>query len=157
MSKKKSIWMCSLIFVLTFVCAVGCYAKEHPKEHPTENDKEAAITKVSLADAIEAYVQEQSNDEGYFVIADDQTGDQLELTLDKVHRSKLGKVGMNTYFACADFKATNGNMYDLDVFMIGESKDDLAFSSFLVHKVNGKERYTWYEEDGLWRTKAIEE
>ena len=46
-------------------------------------------------------------------------------------------------------------MYDLDVFMTGPDKDHLTFSKFMVHKEAGKERYTWYEQGGVWKTKTV--
>ena len=49
-----------------------------------------------------------------------------------------------------------GKVYDLDVFMKGPDKDHLVFSKFMVHKEAGKERYTWYEQDGVWKTKSVE-
>ena len=77
------------------------------------------------------------------------------MTLDKVHRDRLSKVGKDTYFACADFRTPEGKIYDLDVFMKGPDKDNLTFSEFMVHKEAGKERYTWYEQGGVWKKKPV--
>ena len=115
-----------------------------------------AVTKDNLANAIEDYVMEQAAlSEGYFVITDDVTGEDLKLTLDKVHRKRLARIDRDEYFACADFIATDGRVFDLDVFMKGADKDNLEFSQFMVHKVDGKERYTWLEDQGVWRRKFI--
>jgi len=75
--------------------------------------------------------------------------------IDKVHRARLSKVADDKYFACADFTTKDGKVYDLDVFMVGPDKDSLEFSEFSVHKEDGVERYTWYEEDGLWKKKDV--
>lgn len=135
---------------------------EHPGEHPTEHPEgkktAPSLTKDELADAIEAYVSEQSaKTDGYFIVEDDKTGDQLKLKLDKVHRKRLANVGKDKYFACADFTTDAGKVYDLDVFMTGTTKDNLTFSEFSVHKVAGKERYTWHEIGGVWTKKPIGE
>ncbi|MCK4958737.1 MAG: hypothetical protein KAT00_05045, partial [Planctomycetes bacterium] len=133
----------------------GCGDHEHPSEHP-EGGESAALTKDVLADAVEAYVEKTAAQQGgYFTVVDDKTGEQLKLTLDKVHRERLSRVGPELYFACADFKTPTGKVYDLDVFMEGTSVDNLTFSKFDVHKEEGKERYTWYEEGGVWKTKPV--
>ena len=150
------------VFVLVTLGVTGCNKLEHPTERPAEHPKgsvkKAALTKDELADAIEAYVNNESaSHEGYFVAFDEKVGKELKLTLDKVHRKRLSKVGEDLYFACADFKTPEGKSYDLDVFMRGTNKDNLIFSKFFIHKEAGKERYTWYEEAGIWKKKHIGE
>ncbi len=131
---------------------------EHPAEHPEGKETAPSLTKDQLADAIEAYVNEQSaKSDGYFIVEDDKTGEQLKLKLDKVHRKRLANVGKDKYFACADFTTDAEKVYDLDVFMTGTTKDNLTFSEFSVHKVAGKERYTWHENRGVWIKKPIGE
>jgi hypothetical protein len=135
-------------------------SQEHPEqgteEHP-EGGEQADLTVDQLADAIAAYVQEQSGDEGYMTVNDPVTEQDLELKLDKVHRERLSKVGPDTYFACADFVSRDGVTYDLDVFMKGTDPEALEFHDLTVHKVAGEPRYTWYEEDGTWKKKAMGE
>ena len=149
--------LCSLV-ALCSACGCGCNhkGKEHPVEHPAEHPKgrspKSSLTKEQLADAIEAYVaNESAKTKGLYTIKDDKTGDQLRMMLHKVHRERLSRVGKNTYFACADFKADNGKMYDIDFFMTGTTKENLNFSKFSIHKVNGKERYTWRKKGDLWK------
>jgi len=152
-SKKTIAAIVAILVLLVFIPGCG---KEHP-EHPEKQDAE--ITKDDIADAIEGYVDQQSDEKnGIFIVVDDVTGEKLELVLDKVHRDKLAKVGENTYFACADFTTSDGVVYDLDVFMTGPDADNMVFDEFSVHKVDGKERYTWNEEsDGIWVKEPIEE
>lgn len=146
----KTIVLCATI--LTGLLFVGCKNNEHPKE----TARGEQITKDELADAIESYVnKEASVHGGYFIAFDEKVGKELKLTLDKVHRKRLSKVSDDRYFACADFKTPEGKIYDLDVFMTGTNKDNLTFSKFMVHKEAGKERYTWYEKGGIWKTKPV--
>ena len=150
----KTTILCAII--LAGLSFVGCKKHEHPAEHPEETAQKEQITKDELADAIESYVQKQASEHGgYFIVFDDKTGKKLKLTLDKVHRKRLSRIDKDTYFACADFETPEGKMYDLDVFMTGPDKDHLTFSKFMVHKEAGKERYTWYEQDGVWKTKKV--
>ena len=144
------------VLMLLLMGSISCQNHEHPAEHPSESGKDAGVTKDQLADAIEAYVQkEAAAHEGYFPITDDKAGEHLHMTLVKVHRARLSKVGKDTYFACADFRTPEGKIYDLDVFMKGLDKDHLTFSEFMVHKEAGKERYTWYEQGGIWKRKPV--
>ena len=137
-------------------CPMMWHKETHFREGVKLKVQKTAITKDELADTIEAYVKKESElHGGYFVVFDEKAGKELKLTLDKVHRKRLSKVGRNRYFACADFKTPEGKMYDLDVFMTGPDKDHLTFSKFMVHKEAGKERYTWYEQGGVWKTKKV--
>lgn len=133
--------------------------KEHPSkqsedpEHPVgKRNRKKARTKRELAKAIESYIKQQNTDEGYFEIFDDLTGKTLQLSLIRVHKKRLSKIGPDRYFACVDFKAKDGVLYDVDFFMQGNDKNPLTFSKFMIHKVNGKRRYTWRQnkQTGLW-------
>ncbi|TAK64987.1 MAG: hypothetical protein EPO24_02965 [Bacteroidetes bacterium] len=149
---------------MAFVVSQSSFAQEHPAEHPKEHpkehpekdaskdspNKEVKVTKELIGDAISSYI---SNDAmlkgGYFTYYDKVTKTPLVLTLDKVHKDKLAVVDEGLYFACTDFKATDGKMYDLDFFMkLG--KKGLEVSEVMVHKVEGEPRYGWYEKEGKW-------
>jgi hypothetical protein len=152
-TQMKTILYATMTFVLlASICGtVNALDGEHPSEHPKG---ETNLNKDEIADAIVKYVNEKSAEQdGYFIIIDDETDEELKLTLIKVHRGRLSRLGGDEYFACADFMATNAKMYDLDVFMTGKTKDDLEFSKFSIHKVDGKARYTWYEKGGVWKKK----
>lgn len=123
---------------------------EHPRDHPQPKGK--AVSKEALGDAVRKYVKKDADLKGgYFLVYDGRAKKALVLTLEKVHDDKLARVGETTYFACADFKSVDGATYDLDIFMTGASAEDLAVSQVMIHKENGKERYTWAEEGGVWK------
>ena len=158
MSIKNLIKIATVSAVIAFML-INCYAAEHP-EHPKGKEKpaEPKLTKEQLAEAIEAYVQKEAEaNDGNFPVKDEKTGQTIQMKLEKVHRERLSKVGPDEYFACADFKGYDGKKYDIDFFMKGTSKENLAFSEFMIHKVDGKERYTWHEEKGVWKRKPVEE
>jgi len=125
------------------------------KETPSDgNGGKSALTKDDIADAVEMYVNEAAgNNGGYFVIFDQQTQKEVRLMPDRVNRSTGGKVSANMYFACAEFVTAEGDIYDVDIFVTGRRKGDLAFAEMLIHSVNGKERYTWYQEGNIWKRK----
>lgn len=151
----KTVTTVVLIALIAMTSLQGCKKGEHP-EHPESGSVQP--TKDELADAVEKYVADQSaGTNGVFKVVDPKTGETLELVLDKVHRERLSKLAENEYFACADFTTKDGKVYDLDVFMVGPDKDSLEFSKFSVHKEDGMERYTWYEEGGIWKKKEVTE
>ena len=123
---------------------------EHPQEHPHGNQK-VGISKDDLTDAIQDYVRKEADLKGgFFLVYDKAPGRTLTLTLDRVHRERLSRVAADTYFACADFKSSEGKTYDLDIFMRGPGKDKLEVTEISVHKEDGKERYNWVEKNGVW-------
>ena len=154
--KNRSLVILAATALMLLCTAQGCkkqeHPSEHPEEHPTQTDSNGQLTKDELADAIVEYVQQTADEQGgYFIVYDDLRGEELKLTLDRVHRKRLTRTSKNEYFACADFTTPRGKVYDLDVFMTGTNKDDLEFSEFSIHKEAGKERYTWRQENGIWK------
>ena len=137
------------ILLLFFLSAL--LFPEHPEhpEHPTTK-KEPQITVEALAISIENYIQNDVNLKGGFFVYDKDKKELLTLTLTKIHKERLSNIGGETYFACADFSASNGNIYDLDIFMTGKSIDNLVVTEINVHKENGKARYHWENQKGIW-------
>ncbi|MBI4395458.1 MAG: hypothetical protein HY548_00085 [Elusimicrobia bacterium] len=140
-------------------------AGEHPHEHPSGSGHEhpsktgktssaSSVTMEDLAKAITDYVQKDSALKGgHFLLYDPVAKKALPLTLDKVHKDRLSKVSDDTYFACADFKTPEGKAYDLDVFMKGADAASLQATEVSIHKEDGKARYGWVEEKGIWKKK----
>ena len=144
------------VLIVFFVGTISALAQEHPTEHPSEHpsehptSKKAEITKETLAEAIVGYVNNDADLKGgFFLVYDKEQGKALALKLDKVHEDRLATLGNGVYFACADFNATDGSVYDLDVFM-KDSKQGLVVSDISVHKKNGEARYGWVEKNGVW-------
>ena len=162
--KYRSGWRTAVLLVAALAIAGWSYAAEHPAEHPAEHAAEhpaeaaaPGITKDQLADAIRKYVEKDSKLKGgYFVVYDKKAQMPLALTLKKVHEDRLSTIGKGVYFFCADFETPTGKVYDLDIFMKGADKDHLKATKVLIHKEAGVERYTWYEEGGIWKKKFVE-
>jgi hypothetical protein len=137
------------------IAATGAIAQEHPREHPTGR-KTVRLTKETLAQAIERYVDQESRLKGgYFLVYDAEAKAPLVLKLKLVHKERLATIGEGVYFACADFTTPEGKVYDLDIFMKGSDPDHLTVTQITVHKEEGKPRYTWYEEDGVWKMRPV--
>ena len=153
--KKIIFMMCATIILL----AQG----EHPTktkqaEQPTttltpqivQGEK---ITMQNLAKAIEGFVEADIILRGAFLVIDPKTATVLKLKLEKVHKERLSHISENIYFACADFNAENGKVYDLDIFLQGANTDNLTVTEISVHKEDGIARYGWQEKDGVWSKK----
>ena len=148
------------IILLTVFLSSLVVTQEHPTkskktEHPTttitpqivQGEK---ITYQNLALAIESFVEADINLRGAFLVIDPRTNEVLKLNLEKVHKERLSHIGDDVYFACADFNADNGKVYDLDIFLHGTNTDNLTVTEISVHKEEGKARYGWQEENGIW-------
>lgn len=132
---------------------------EHPNEHPdgkTSAGKNtgAACSMEDVASAAEKWATRVEAG-GSLKIYDKVQKKTLNLAYMQVHRERLSKVGKDRYFVCADFKDTDGTVYDVDLFMKGTDKDNLkADGKPSIHKVNGVARYTWMEKKGVWKQVA---
>ena len=144
------------VFLSSLVVAQGEHPTKSKKtEHPTttitpqivQGEK---ITYQNLALAIESFVEADINLRGAFLVIDPLTNEVLKLNLEKVHKERLSHIGDDVYFACADFNADNGKVYDLDIFLQGKNTDNLTVTEISVHKEDGEARYGWVEEDGIW-------
>jgi len=121
---------------------------EHP-EHPSKKTAEVSAQAVGKAVA-EFIASDAKLKGGKFMVYDASANEVLQLDLLKIHMDRLTGLGNDTYFACADFQASNGKVYDLDIFMNGKSTDDLSVTEISVHKEEGAERYGWQEKRGVW-------
>ena len=152
--------MKKIIFFTVVVCSIVSAQGEHPTkskkaEHPTTTITPQVvpgerITLQNLALAIESFVEADIMLRGAFLVIDPSTNKVLKLTLDKVHKERLSHIGDDVYFACADFDADDGRVYDLDIFLQGKNTDNLTVTEISIHKEDGKARYGWLEENGIW-------
>ena len=125
-------------------------AQEHP-EHQKNAQKAKEFSATDLENAIKADIGEKSKDtNGVFKLNDPELKKTWDLTLDRVHKDRLSKLSADTYFACVDMKDPAGKTIDVDFFL--KSKDGKReMTDATVHKVEGKSRYNWEEEDGFWK------
>jgi hypothetical protein len=131
----------------------GVEGAEHP-EHPAP--KKEPVTIESVAVFLEGYVAEEAKaHDGWYRIEDEKAGRTLELRLDKIHRERLAKTAERTYFVCADFQTADGKLYDLD-FWVEETDEGLTVTESMVHKEEGKPRYSWIENHGIWTRKPLD-
>jgi len=128
---------------------------EHP-EHPDKEAKQRGPTTIeSVATFLEGYSEKKTAEHGgWMKIHDEKAVLDLDLKLDKIHRERLAKTGEDTYFVCADFKTPAGKIYDLD-FWVKDSEDGLSVTETTIHKEEGKARYNWIEENGIWKHKPL--
>lgn len=119
------------------------------KEHGGKEHGGAAIhaepTAEDIRSTMKAYVLDQSKKTGSFDIFDSETGTVRSLTLVRVHE-RVGETG-DYYYSCADFTDANtGELLDLDLD-VEHKNGELSVVDVRIHKVGGKERYTYDEND----------
>ena len=134
-------------------------AAEHPKEHPagkSSGEVPKPLTKKEMSSAIQSYIESEAKQHGgYYEIYDDLQKKKLFLGLKKIHDDRLSHVGNDVYFFCVDLADKDGKVYDLDFFMKRGPGGDLKVTEVTIHKQEGKERYSWYEEKGIWKKKWL--
>ncbi len=124
--------------------------KEHPKEHPQNPPSGKKLSTDDIDAAIRAHIEEKSKASGSrFEVRDDVLNKTWSLELVRVHKDKLQALADGRYFACVDFKATDGTMVDVD-FFLKKDGDKLAVTDATVHKIDGKARYNYEEKNGVW-------
>lgn len=153
---------CFVLALMAAVCFTQfSYAGEHggkehggtstKKEHGGAEPKEskgsgyAEPTAQNIRQTMKNYVMQKSEKTGTFNIYDSEIDKTRKLSLARVHE-RVGKTG-DYYYSCADFKdVSTGELLDLDLDV--EHKDgNLSVVDVRIHKLNGKERYTYDEND----------
>ncbi len=147
---KRRLYFPLVLLVMALFPVSATLAQEHP-EHPKNAEKAKEFSATDLENAIKADIAEKSKDtNGVFKLKDPELKKTWDLTLDRVHKDRLSKLSADTYFACVDMKDREGKTVDVDFFL--KSKDGkLEMTDTTVHKVEGKPRYNWKEEDGFWK------
>lgn len=138
--------------------------KEHPKEHPAAKKEHPAghehpagskawnkQMRKEFNEAVEHHVERESAAEGAFKVKDDKLGKEWALKLIGVHKKRIVGLGGNSFFACADFKPVEkGSKDKLDLdFYATKGPDGWKIDRTVIHKVNGKPRYTYNEKNEM--------
>jgi hypothetical protein len=144
----------TIAFALASLLALPIFAQEHP-EHPTNTKKDFSVS--DLEKRIKEDIAEKSREHhGVFQVADPVLNKTWDLKLDHVHTERLSKLTPDTYFACVDMKDPNGRVVDVDFFLKSEG-DKLEMTDTTIHKIEGKPRYNWKQEDGWWKKVAVKD
>lgn len=99
-----------------------------------------------IRNAMKSYVATESEKTGgNFEVLDPDTNKTRKLQMLRVHE-RVGKTG-NYYYSCADFKdVDSGELLDLDLD-VEDRSGKLQVADVRIHKVGGKERYTYDVHD----------
>lgn len=153
MFKTRSVLLAALALTSFFLSHPITATAEHPSEHPTGNQNE--VTVKTIASAIESHVDTKSKkDNGYFIVEDKVANKNLHLKLDRIHMERLSALKGDNYFACVDFTNKDGKSYDID-FFLKDNGDALKVTETIVHKKEGKARYSWEKQGKFWVKKAL--
>ncbi len=92
---------------------------------------------------------------GWFEVKDSTIGQILRLKLKKVLSDELKPVGKDSFFACTEFKTSDGRFVDMD-FVIANVDGQLSTREATLHRVEGIERYSWVNQEGYFIRSASE-
>jgi cytochrome b involved in lipid metabolism len=146
----------SMVFLISFQSLAAEHPGEHPSVKPSAGEARKPLTKEEMSAAIQSYIeQEAKKNGGYYEIYDSLQNKNLFLKLKKIHDDRLSHIGNDVYFFCVDLVDKDGKVYDLDFFMKRGPGGDLNVTEVTIHKQEGKERYTWYEEKGIWKKRWL--
>ncbi len=127
--------------------ALAIFSQEHP-EHPKAGGATKQVSTADISAGIKKHINAETNkSDGKFPVK--YLGQDLALTLIKVHDDRLQDLGGGKYFACVDMKGTDGKTYDIDFFLTGQP-GQMKVNDTSVHKIDGKPLYNWKEENGKW-------
>ena len=98
-----------------------------------------------IRQSIRDYIAQIEEEQGAFTIEDEVTNSTRTLTLVRVHE-RVGKTG-SAYYSCTDMRdANSGELLDLD-FDVEAEGSALNVVDVRIHKLNGKPRYTYDDND----------
>lgn len=124
--------------------------KEHPKEHPEAKEHKAFQNEYEKV--VKDYLsQEAKKSGGVFTIKDEKLGKDWKLQLVRVHKNKICMLQEGKKcFACADFREMGGKAkLDLDFYANKSEDGKISMDKVLIHKVNGKPRFTYDEQNNM--------
>lgn len=143
---------------------VQTQTKEHPAEHPTkaqgqEHPKGHDHAAHEHPVGSKAWTKQTTKEYNQFVkshvktaekngglkVRDDKQGKEWNLKLVRIHSKKVVHLGDERFFACADFVPTDKAdkaKVDLDFYATKEG-GNWKMEEVLIHKVNGKPRFTY--------------
>ena len=132
---------------------VGC-----GKERNDKQGASAQVPNVVTVD-IQAGIEKHIEDEillggGYFNLSFQDK--DLRLKLVRVHMEYLANLGPRSHFACVDLVGVDGEVYDVDFFLVGDP-GAMTVTETTVHKINGQPLYAWeMKRDKTWHRIPVE-
>ena len=123
-------------------------SSEHPKKKGATTEEPQSFNKSAVEATVTTYVNSQTG--RTITVQDTQTQTSRALNLTRIHNDKISRLGPKTAFVCADFTDRNGETVDLDFFLTNNN-GTYEINKIDIHKVQGKERYTYVEQKGVWQ------
>ncbi len=116
-------------------------------------------TNVMTADiqaGIENYIEKETRrGNGYFRFY--SGGREYNFKLVRIHTEYLANLGPRRHFACVDMADTDGDVYDVDFFLSGDT-DAMTVTEATLHKLNGIPFYAWEQDRrGTWKRVSVKD
>jgi len=125
---------------------------EHPKGKPLAGEVGSKKWKKQVSKEFDGFVCDHTKKpkgEG-FLIRDAKLNKDWKLKMVRVHKDKIVHLGENRFFACADLKSIDSkDKLDLDFYAKKLPDGSWKMEKVLIHKLNGKPRYTYNERNEM--------
>lgn len=129
-----------------------------PAGLPAASQESAAeLTDEQIPAAVLKHIQTQTGKHGTFWVLDSVEGKSLSLKFVKMDEARHGRLGSQTYFASASFVDKAGAPVTVDIVLRGPGPDHFELVEVAVREKDGKARYDWRQEGGLWKKQPLSE
>ena len=140
--------------VVACVLLAGCSTGRHETSGQDLLGPVPDVVTADIQEGIEKHIEEQMLlGNGFFKIH--FGGKELQLKLVRVHTEYLANLGPRRHFACVDLASSEGDVYDVDFFLVGDP-GAMTVTETTVHKTNGQPLYLWKQKrDRTWRRAPV--
>lgn len=133
---------CTIKTALMMVVLMALASCQKREEKAEQAPAEAKLAAAQVKEAIEFYIQMNTNAEGPFAVEDTVQNRTRQLSFGYVH-SSVHETESGSYYACVDFTESRpswDDTLDLDFYVALNPDNEPAVSRVVIHKVNGKSR-----------------
>ncbi len=105
----------------------------------------AEVTVSEIQGAMQEYINTDIDLKGgYFLINDPENAKAVQLKYEGLHEKVKYIKNVDAYYACADFRSLDGaTLYDIDFWVKKHSNGELYVEKIIVHKENGKSKFSY--------------
>ncbi|HIG59254.1 MAG TPA: hypothetical protein EYQ22_00045 [Gammaproteobacteria bacterium] len=139
-------YQCSRIIGILLCFGVPALAESAPEPISSDSDLHQFYAE-DIKAAVSVHIADQLDNEGIFLIKDEQTEEMLSLRFIKVH-DPVRQIGSSIYFACTDFHVVGKpkKIYDIDFWLSPESGELEVYQTKIHKEPRWSLIYGWYKQ-----------
>ena len=139
-------YRCSRIIGILLCFGVVALAESAPEPISSDSDLHQFYAE-DIKAAVSVHIADQLDNEGIFLIKDEQTEEMLSLRFVKVH-DPVRQIGDSIYFACTDFHVVGKpkKIYDIDFWLRPVSTQLKVYDTKIHKEPRWSLFYGWYKQ-----------